>query len=112
MPFQTFPVDCAFFAIPLDYHDPSAGTGRLSLIKVNATDERKGTLFMNPGEATLHARLISMCGYSSLRTSRLGGPGVSGVSFIAEDGMMYLNKTGGNYDIVSWDPRGVGLDTM
>ncbi|KAI0743631.1 TAP-like protein-domain-containing protein [Daedaleopsis nitida] len=89
VPFQTFPVDCAFFEIPLDYHDPSAGTGRLSLIKVNATGQRKGTLFMNPG-----------------------GPGVSGVSFIAGDGMMYLNKTGGNYDIVSWDPRGVGLDTI
>ena len=44
------PFDCAFFGIPLDWHDPAAGVGRLSLIKANATGIRKGTLFINPGQ--------------------------------------------------------------
>ncbi|KAH9939004.1 alpha/beta-hydrolase [Epithele typhae] len=84
-----FPIDCAFFPIPLDYADPSAGTGRLSLIKMNATGERKGTLFTNPG-----------------------GPDEGGVSDLAFNGMQYMNVTGGNYDLVSWDPRGVGTATI
>ncbi|KAI0743630.1 alpha/beta-hydrolase [Daedaleopsis nitida] len=83
-----FPVDCAFFPIPLDYFNHSAGTGRLSLIKMNATGERKGTLFVNPG-----------------------GPGVP-ASEVAFLGLDYMTWTGGNYDIVSWDPRGVGFDTI
>ncbi|RPD59757.1 alpha/beta-hydrolase [Lentinus tigrinus ALCF2SS1-6] len=87
--FANAPVDCAFFQIPLDYQDVSAGIGRLSLIKVNATGQRKGTLFVNPG-----------------------GPGESGVSYLAFSAPDILNTTGGNYDIVSWDPRGVGIDTV
>ncbi len=40
---------CAFFEIPLDYHDLSAGYGRLALAKLSATGERRGTAFINPG---------------------------------------------------------------
>lgn len=42
-------LSCGFFEIPLDYHDLSAGKGRLAVIKANATGERRGTVFMNPG---------------------------------------------------------------
>ena len=42
----------------------------------------------------------------------IGGPGETGVGYVALDGMSLMNITGGNYDIVSWDPRGVGVDTM
>ena len=40
---------CGFFHVPLDYHDVSAGTARLAVIKAHATGERRGSLFFNPG---------------------------------------------------------------
>ncbi|KAI1785748.1 alpha/beta-hydrolase [Ganoderma leucocontextum] len=78
-------MSCAYFDIPLDYHNASAGNGQLLVVKANATGERKGTIFLNPG-----------------------GPGVSGLSSLATDGEALMNRTGGAYDFISWDPRGVG----
>ncbi|OJT03597.1 hypothetical protein TRAPUB_5773 [Trametes pubescens] len=75
--------------MPLDYHNSSAGTGKLALIKANATAPRRGTMFLNPG-----------------------GPGVSGIQTINSTSALVLNFTGGEYDIVSWDPRGVGSLTV
>jgi len=40
---------CGSFEMPLDWHNPSAGYGRLPVMKVNATGERKGVLFAHPG---------------------------------------------------------------
>ncbi|KAI0830715.1 TAP-like protein-domain-containing protein [Trametes gibbosa] len=82
-------LSCAFFEIPLDYHNASAGTGKLALIKANATAIRRGTMFLNPG-----------------------GPGVSGIQTINSTSALVLNFTGGEYDVVSWDPRGVGSLTV
>ncbi|KAI0743125.1 TAP-like protein-domain-containing protein [Daedaleopsis nitida] len=82
-------LSCGTFEIPLDYHNHSAGTGHLSLIKANATGERRGTVFMNPG-----------------------GPGVSGIEGLNFTSALLLNQTGGVYDIVSWDTRGVGSLTI
>ena len=42
-------VSCGFFEIPLDYHDPSVGNGRIAVVKANATGTRQGTFFYNPG---------------------------------------------------------------
>ncbi len=42
-------ISCSFFEIPLDYHDLHAGTGRIAVAKVNATGERLGAVFINPG---------------------------------------------------------------
>ena len=41
-----------------------------------------------------------------------GGPGVSGVEALNSMGTLLLDQTGGYYDIVSWDPRGVGNLTV
>ena len=41
-------------------------------------------------------------------TSMRGGPGVSGLTSLVENADSLLNRTGGAYDFVSWDPRGVG----
>ena len=42
----------------MDYHDSSAGTARLAVIKYAATiSEKKGTIFFNPGDA-LHLLLV------------------------------------------------------
>ncbi|KAI0369593.1 alpha/beta-hydrolase [Pilatotrama ljubarskyi] len=82
-------VSCTFFEIPLDYHDPTAGYGRIAVAKANATGERRGSLFFNPG-----------------------GPGGSGLVSLNGNAQVLLNTTGRNYDIVSWDPRGVGPLTI
>ncbi|KAM5539519.1 hypothetical protein V8D89_006791 [Ganoderma adspersum] len=78
-------LSCGFFEIPLDYHDSSAGKGRIAVIKANATGDQRGTFFVNPG-----------------------GPGVSGLQALDETSEILRAQVGGGYDIVSWDPRGVG----
>ncbi|KAH9858204.1 TAP-like protein-domain-containing protein [Lenzites betulinus] len=82
-------LSCASFVVPLDYHNASVGTAKLALIKANATATRRGTMFLNPG-----------------------GPGASGIQTINSTSATVLNITGGEYDIVSWDPRGVGSLTV
>ncbi|KAI0350509.1 hypothetical protein OH77DRAFT_1430975 [Trametes cingulata] len=82
-------LSCTFYNVPLDYQDDTVGTGRLALIKANATGDRLGTMFFNPG-----------------------GPGVSGLEALGSASSLLLNYTGGQYDIVSWDPRGVGSLTI
>ena len=44
---------CALFTVPLDYHNASAGNGRIVIAKSLATAEpRLGTVFFNPGLLT------------------------------------------------------------
>ncbi|KAI0334630.1 alpha/beta-hydrolase [Cubamyces sp. BRFM 1775] len=81
-------LSCGYFDVPLDYQDPSVGSAQLAVAKVNATGERRGTVFFNPG-----------------------GPGESGISSLDQNVNLLLEVTGGVYDIVSWDPRGVGFLT-
>ncbi|KAL1757025.1 Alpha/Beta hydrolase protein [Schizophyllum commune] len=76
-------ITCGYFEVPLDYADDSVGTAKLAIVKYPATGERTGTLFVNPG-----------------------GPGGSGVAYVFAYGANLSAITGGNYDIVSWDPRG------
>ncbi|KAI0746078.1 alpha/beta-hydrolase [Earliella scabrosa] len=77
-------LSCAYFNIPLDYHDPTAGGGHLFVVKSNATARgKKGTIFLNPG-----------------------GPGVSGLQALADYSDELMARTGGIYDFISWDPRG------
>ncbi|KAI0820125.1 hypothetical protein BC628DRAFT_1341804 [Trametes gibbosa] len=82
-------ISCSYFDIPLDYHDPQAGWGRLAVAKANATGHRRGTVFINPG-----------------------GPGSSGLAALNEGREFLLEITGGEYDIVGWDTRGVGPLTV
>ncbi|KAL1674268.1 Alpha/Beta hydrolase protein [Schizophyllum commune] len=76
-------ITCGYYEVPLDYANETAGTAKLAVVKYPATEERVGTLFVNPG-----------------------GPGNSGVVFVVEYGANLSAITGGNYDLVSWDPRG------
>ncbi len=82
--------DCTMVTAPLDWADPSAGEIELSLIRSRATgDEVIGSLLTNPG-----------------------GPGVSGVSFVREsvEGMTGESLRQ-SYDVIGFDPRGVGEST-
>ena len=44
-------LSCAYFDIPLDYHNASVGNGQILVVKANATSgDKKGTIFLNPGK--------------------------------------------------------------
>ncbi len=81
---------CATAIVPLDYDNPQDGTISLALIRLPATDQanRIGSLFTNPG-----------------------GPGGSGVNFIRMDGMAFPAGIRARFDIIGFDPRGVGAST-
>ncbi|KAL1667971.1 Alpha/Beta hydrolase protein [Schizophyllum commune] len=78
-------ITCGFFEVPMDYADGSIGTATLAVARYPAQGERKGTVFVNPG-----------------------GPGGSGVEFVLGYGPDLSTMVRGGYDLVSWDPRGVG----
>lgn len=83
-------LQCATAKAPIDWAAPTAATMSLSLIRHVATSsDRLGSLFVNPG-----------------------GPGGSGVAFV-RDSLNYAvdKKVQANYDIIGFDPRGVGAST-
>ncbi|MEU9104215.1 alpha/beta hydrolase [Streptomyces xanthophaeus] len=79
--------ECAAMKVPLDYAKPAGETIDLALIRKKATDQGKriGSLVYN-----------------------FGGPGGSGVSTLPSLASKDYKKLGSVYDLVSFDPRGVG----
>jgi pimeloyl-ACP methyl ester carboxylesterase len=72
--------------VPVDYHNPNGETLNLSIIRFKATKfPSKGPIFINPG-----------------------GPGGSGVDFVSNGGKVLSKLVGGHYDIIGFDPRGIG----
>lgn len=84
---------CATASVPLDYGRPSGAKIDLALIKLPAADpaHRIGTLFVN-----------------------FGGPGASGLQRLRERGKwpwLFSDQVRARFDVVSWDPRGIGNST-
>jgi pimeloyl-ACP methyl ester carboxylesterase len=81
---------CATATVPLDYDRPQDGTISLALIRLPATDQahRIGSLFTNPG-----------------------GPGNSGVNLIRGAGKTFPAAIRARFDLIGFDPRGVGAST-
>ncbi|SDP35567.1 alpha/beta hydrolase [Lentzea jiangxiensis] len=79
--------ECASVEVPLDYDDPRGATTSVALARKPATDgaRRIGSLFLNPG-----------------------GPGGSGVDFALGAGDTLSANLQGRFDIVGFDPRGIG----
>ncbi|KAH9928003.1 TAP-like protein-domain-containing protein [Epithele typhae] len=77
--------ECGYAIVPLDYSDEGAGVAKIALGRYNATGTRKGSLFINPG-----------------------GPGGSGVRLATRAGPYMQSIVGAGYDIVGFDPRGIG----
>ena len=80
-------MQCTEASAPLDYTDPTAGNVSLALIRQVATGgDRIGSLLVNPG-----------------------GPGGSGYDFI-KDSLDYAadDTLQASFDVVGFDPRGVG----
>jgi len=79
-------VSCAKLAVPLDYADPNGKQITLALVRLHRKDgSASRPLLMDPG-----------------------GPGGSGVQFGVQIASALPRKVTGKYDVVGFDPRGVG----
>ncbi|MCC6225646.1 MAG: alpha/beta fold hydrolase [Microthrixaceae bacterium] len=78
---------CATLRVPRDWSRPHSGAEvTLAIAKLPASGKKIGTLFTNPG-----------------------GPGASGLEFVFSE--PFQRPLTERFDIVSWDPRGVGEST-
>ena len=82
--------ECTEIQVPLDYERPDGETITLSLLKVPAGSPRQrvGSLVVNPG-----------------------GPGGSGIEYAANTALYFGTEVRQAFDIVGFDPRGVGQST-
>lgn len=79
-------LECAEVTVPVDWDAPDGETLELAVARRPASGERLGALLVNPG-----------------------GPGVSGVDFVAEQAERAASReVRGRFDVVGFDPRGVG----
>ena len=86
---DTATFSCAVITVPLDYANPKGETISIAVKKRAATGgHSQGALFINPG-----------------------GPGDSGVSFAERAGNAFSPDLLNAYDIIGFDPRGVGSST-
>lgn len=80
---------CMSVSVPVDYDKPTGTQAKLAVIRVPATGQRIGSLFINPG-----------------------GPGASAVNMVAGMAPALRNSDLTRYfDLVGFDPRGVGHST-
>jgi pimeloyl-ACP methyl ester carboxylesterase len=78
--------DCATAVAPIDWAQPSSGVVKLSVIRHKATGPKQGSLLVNPG-----------------------GPGGSGYDFVSGSVGSAIDATlTKSFDVVGWDPRGIG----
>lgn len=82
--------ECTTIDVPLDYADPDGDTIEIAVIRLLALrqDEKIGSLLINPG-----------------------GPGGSGVEYARYAPLILGESLRQNYDVVGFDPRGVGQST-
>ena len=86
---DTATFSCAVITVPLDYANPKGETISIAVKKRAATGgHAQGALFINPG-----------------------GPGDSGVSFAERASNAFSPDLLEAYDIIGFDPRGVGSST-
>ena len=83
-------LECATLTVPLDHQRPDGRTIEIALARVATAedDERIGSLLFNPG-----------------------GPGASGIEFLEAASFVVPQEISQRFDLVSFDPRGVGSST-
>lgn len=80
---------CATATAPLDWAAPNGPRVKLAMTRRPASGKRIGSLFINPG-----------------------GPGASAVEFLKSSVKQFFDQDLlDSYDLVAWDPRGVGEST-
>lgn len=77
--------ECASLRVPLDYSTPGDRQMKINMIRLPATGKKIGSLLVNPG-----------------------GPGASGVDFVKGNKSIVSASLRQRFDIVGFDPRGVG----
>ncbi|TDV56390.1 alpha/beta hydrolase [Actinophytocola oryzae] len=80
---------CARLEVPLDYDDPGGRTARIAVLRVPARGEPIGSLLLNPGGP--------------------GGPGLA--MAVAMSRTLATSAVTERFDLVGFDPRGVGAST-
>jgi len=78
-------LQCADVRVPVDWDEPTAGEITIRVARNLASGTKIGSLFVNPG-----------------------GPGGSGVDLVEQIGTLFGERLLESYDIVGFDPRGVG----
>ena len=79
---------CGELSVPVDYSVLDGPTASIALIQLPATGEKIGSLILNPG-----------------------GPGESGVEFVRNIAADIPAQLRERFDVVGFDPRGVGKST-
>jgi len=79
--------DCTTVSAPVDWSDPESDRIQLAVVRQESTNTTKGSLLTNPG-----------------------GPGGSGFDFVSF-GYAVTPAAKADYDVIGWDPRGVGRST-
>lgn len=82
--------ECGWLKVPYTYADPGKGELRLAVMRYRAPDQdhRAGSLVLN-----------------------FGGPGESGLKQLTAYGPDGFSRAGTRYDLVTFDPRGVGASS-
>lgn len=93
-----FPIECAQLSVPLDYTQSENRTKtEIQLLRVPATTSpSRGSVIINPGGPG-----ESGCDYLALRASRFHAY----VSFLPGSPSDSIRILGGQFDLVSFDPR-------
>ncbi|KAK0563614.1 hypothetical protein OC861_004728 [Tilletia horrida] len=87
-PYNRDGLDCSYVRVPKDYFNASKGFAYVAVGRIRATakpEDQLGALYLNPG-----------------------GPGGSGVGLAASLGKILSVLTHGKYDVIGFDPRGIG----
>lgn len=82
-------LECASVEVPIDYDKPDGNQAQIALLRIPATGESEGSVLVNPG-----------------------GPGGSGTSLVASTSTLWQESPViERFDIVGFDPRGIGGST-
>jgi pimeloyl-ACP methyl ester carboxylesterase len=82
-------LECASVEVPVDYDEPDGERAQIALLRLPATGEAEGSVLINPG-----------------------GPGGSGTNFVALTAAQWqAGSVAERFDIVGFDPRGIGSST-
>ncbi|WP_068254305.1 alpha/beta hydrolase [Janibacter corallicola] len=82
----TGPGECAQLKVPVDWSKPKGETMKIGVYRAKATGDSAGSLVVNPG-----------------------GPGGSGMDYAAAADQIVSSEVRRHFDIVGFDPRGVGV---
>jgi pimeloyl-ACP methyl ester carboxylesterase len=82
-------------SVPTDYSDPTAGLTHLAMTKIPSSLTLPSS--SSHPKRSLGSVLINY-----------GGPGVSGYTSSFTFGKAIHRSIGGKFDVISWDPRGIG----